>query len=678
MVKIEIDGNKLKLSSGQKIRFKLRNPMMYEDVLPKYYSFPFNIDLSNGTNSFMLNYPQIWNNANKISRKIDASIYLFGSNNPKKSVLNFNTVSNETAEINITVEKNVDDIADKKLNELDFGTITLENTVYKYIRLQFYPEILTSGLGTFFSFHYCDTILVISGVTFTVPVNPSNTKVSVMSDLIAQINASDLPINANLIYVSSVPVIELIATIPGTEGAFTLDNLSELARNHNPDIAPLPANFAINSYYFDFPKIDEDTWIDNHVKAVRTSVKNLIDSYNPDTSTVVFPLVENVKFIDDEQYTNLQNGLFTDILYNKESLVFLTPMIPLHIIIKKAFKALGFDVVGSFINDAGIKRIIVYSNVAADFFTRYYGNDGATSTDESTYTNPIFDIDKDINIHASTITVARHCPDMSIKEFITALRTAFNLEYNYNYQNKTVDISIYQSDSNNLIQNAKDFTKQMVNKFQLQNSNANATTIKSFKFETDSSDDKPKQLGILDYQEPLVIDKNAKKEITPKISSICEESVYGFSKLAAVQIPGYYNNQGSISKLKLLQYFHRPSVPDDITIPDFAKIKTDSSYFLMPFALNKDTYPFFTYVSNWSLSWPGEKGLYKKCWEKQTQLLNDGTQVKTAITFSNTDLINIGEHLFHILNGSIAVWKDIDVEVDEENIATAEVIYQLL
>ena len=670
MVKIEIDGNVLALSPAQKIRFKLRNPMMYEDVLPKYYSFPFTIPLDNGTNSFILNYPQVWNNRIRLTRKLDCLVYLFGENNARRSVLNIRNVTETTAECDIIIDKNVDDIAEKKLSDIDMGTIVLEDSVYceQYISIRIEAGYTPSG----------NFELIINDMQFSTPqiayTGPSYFS-AVYNAFVSQINAASIGITASLEdpYGTGVYFLGLKSDNPGTQNAFKFNNIqTQLASLNSGD-----ANYAWNF----FPGTDPDNtgaefeWIEQHLKAIRSGIKNCIDTYNPDTMPVTFPLIENVKFIDDTvDYYGFQNSQFTEGLADKNKLSFITPMPQMVYVIKKVFKALGFDAAGSFFEDENIKRFILYTNIASDYFQEIHGLLGGAFPPDLAWLYG----GKVVNIHASVITISKHCPDITVKEFLTEIRKLFNLKYEYDIPAGKVEVFIAQTKSENLIQNAKDFTANIVNKWQLQNPSNKNETIKLFKFEADSNDEKQKQLGELDYQKQLVIDAAAKKEITPKISSIGEEVVGGFSMVPAVQISGVYNNQGTPAKLKLLQYYHIPTVPEGVTVPAWAKIETDTEPFLMPFAFNKDSYPMFSYTSNWSLRWDTEKGFYKKCWEKQTQLLNDGVQLKIAMTYSAAELLAMEKNPYQRLDGSLGIWKDIDVELGGETIPPAECIFQLL
>lgn len=668
MVKIEINGETLRLNPGKLITLKMRNPMMYEDVLPKYYTFPFTIPLDNGTNSFLLNYPQEWKNKNKLSKKLDCLVYLFGNNNPRKSLINFNTIQETSAECNIILDKNVDDVGDKKLSDLDMGTYVLENTVYfeQYITISIFSDYAASG----------NFELTLNGRTFTtaqIPYVGPNYFHAVYAAFVSQINAANIGVTASITdpYGTGVYFLGIKANLPGTHNAFKFSKLQEQLD---------AANFETSNYYWAFfPGTYPDNTgaefesMDQHLIAVRDAVRNAIDSYNPDTMPITFPIIENVRYIDDvDNYCGFQNALFIDGITDKNALRFLTPMPSLVYVLKKVFKALGYDAYGSFLDDPGIRRMILYSNVAADFFLEIHGNVIGGTLPNLTYTYNA----KLVNIHSSIINIASHCPDMTVKEFLTEIRKFFNLRYNYNVANGSVEIYVVQNKIQNLIQNAEDFTSKMVNKWQLQNPTNTNDTVKLFSFDEDSGDDKPKQLGVLDYQLPLIIDNAAKKEIRPKVSSICEEMVSGFSIVAAVQITGVYNNQGTPTKLKFLQYFHRPFVPVGKTIPDWAKIITDTDYYLMPYAFNKDSYPMFSYVSDWSLRWDGSKGIYQKCW--QTQILNDGVQVKIAMTFDNKDLLKMEQTPYQILNGSIAIWKDIDVQLGDDTIPPAECVYQIL
>ncbi len=488
MVKIEIGGEPLVLYNNQNIRFKMRNPMMYEDVLPKYYTFPFTIPLETGKNSFLLHYPQLWKNTKKLTGKIDCNIFLFGQNNPRKSLLNINTAAEDSAECNFVLDRNVDDIGDKNLRDIDMDTIVLEDTVY----CEQFIEIFKNGGYTptgNFELTLNNKLFTSAQIAYTGP----DYFLAVYIDLVSQINTAALGVTATVEdpFGTGVYFLGLKSDLPGTQNAFKITNLQSQLDAFNLG----SGNYAWQFFQGSLSMVGaEFHWIDEHLLAVRNAVCEAITVWNPDTTLVTFPVIENVAFIDDENYKGFQNSYFYDGTSDRNSLNFLTPMPHLVYVIKKVFKALGFEANGSFLEDESIKRWVLYSNVACDYFQEIHDTiSGATPPD---YAYPYFA--KQVNIHASVIDIAKHCPDISVKEFLTEIRKTWNLRYDYDYTSNTVKISIAQDEIDNQIQSAPDYTKNIVNKWLLQNPNSNADTVKLFKFEEDSSDDKLKQLGPLD------------------------------------------------------------------------------------------------------------------------------------------------------------------------------------
>lgn len=674
MVKIEVNGKFLKLYPNQLIRLKMRNPIMYEDVLPKYYSLPFTIPLGDGVNSFILKYPQEWKNQYKLINKIDCLVYLFGDTNPRRSTLNINTVSEDAAECNIIVDRNADDLGDTKLRDVDMGTLLLEDKSIcrKSIRIDTRSSFSTTG----------NFELTISGHLFTVPKSLwAADGIAVINSFASQINAANIGITASL-QQNNIDMggpghghdlnyyLDLKATKVGTDGIFTLDGL-------NDQITTLDYywNFALNGSIMGATNVAaEYDWISDHVTYSMIEYKKIIENYNADTSPVTFPLVENVNFIDDAiNYNGFQNSDLFTVSADWNKISFITPMPHLVYVLKKIFKYLGFDAYGMFLYDNYIKRFILYSNVAADCHVQVYG----VANPSDSY-NSYLHHGNLVNIHSSVIKIANHCPDMTVKEFLTEIRKLFNLKFNYDFVKKTVEIDFIRTSIPNIVQISKDFTPNIVNRWQLKNNGSDADDIKLFSFDEDSEDEKSKQLGVLDYQKPLIINPDGKKEIKPKVSSISEEIVGGFSTVAVVQIPGVYNKQGTACKLKLLQYFHTPTVPTGKTIPNWAKIPYYSTFILLPYAFNKDQYYMFDYISNWSLRWDTAKGLYSKCWKNKVDILRNGVQLKIAMTFNAAELQNMENTPYHNLNGSLAIWQDIDVQLGDDTIPPAECIYQII
>ena len=647
MVRIEIDGEQLVLDPKQSIRLKMRNPLMYDEVLPKYYTYPFTIRLDVGPNAKLLKYPQVWNNRRGFSRKIDCVVYILGESNPRKSVLNIRTVSETIAECDIIVDKNVDDLGDKNLRELDLGTFVLDNVTKKSMIIR--PLFTGISLGE-------SQNIIINGKKYSQPY---------------YISANPLVEFANFLNANQTDVVASQLTYGGYN-CLKLENAAAGAFT-----VTLDEGIALPIWI----PMDETSWIQNHLIEVRNSIASTIGAYDPDTTPIVFPVVENIAYIDDERYNGFQNSNYVHASYDENKLAFITPMPHLCYVLKKLFELLGYDAIGDFMNDANVKRFILYSNVAADFMCKLYGGNHHYTTDGQ---NVIYPDARLINAHAYSIDIAKHCPDMTVKEFLTDLRKAFNLAYVYNPVNKTVEIFLADSKTDVSVLKAKDYTPELVNKWQLTNVDASTGVkkdiIRQFQFEKDDSDEKMKLFGPAEYQKPYVVNPDGNKDIEPKLSSIYEEKVGNFIMVPVVQIPGVYNNGGTVAKMKLLQYYNDPDNPSilELTIPDWAKIWYSVGTAIVPFAYNLDAYPFFSYTSDWSLRWDTDKGLYAKCWNKKAAAVNEGIQLKITMTLSATQLTELEKNTYMRLLQSVAIWKDIEIELRAHPLPPAEVTCLLL
>lgn len=666
MAKIEINGEQLLLTPGQRIPLKMRNPVMYDDILPKYYSMPFTIDLSEGNNSQLLGYPQYWKNKLKMTQSIDCLVYLFGQNIPRKSILTIRSASDRYAEVNITVDKNVDDVGDKKLNEVEMGSYQFADTSVCQIKMGLYAKVFPTDsiYDVFFSVNgtqYTFQVELLGGNTVTGFKNGCNVFIPAF---VSNLNSVQSLFTASYQFNDNSAEAELTLT-SNTAGASGVLYLT--------DIIQTQTGGSYGHWYWHI--LDETSWIQSHLIDIRDGIKDIINNYNPDIHPVVFPVVENITFIDDDNYQGFQNAYFIEATYNKDNIAFLTPMPHLVYVMKKVFTALGFEATGSFFNDENIKRFILYSNVAIDAWYHLWGD---TVTNWNNYLEPFqYSVDRDVNIHANAIDIKKHTPDMTVKEFLTAVRGLFNLKYDYDYNSMTVIVSLMQQNYESSMQKAKDYTDRIVNLWQLQNPTTKSEVIKLFKFEEDSADGKPKQLGVLNYQKPLVVNPNGQKEITPKVSSICEEKVQG-NNVAVVQMEGVYKDGGTPTKLKLLQYYNKLTTVDAGT-PGWMQIWNNASpYQSAAFAFNLDAYAGFTYTSQWSIRWDTEKGIYAKCWQGFAQLLNDGLQLKIKMTFDNADLYALDKEIFQLLDGSLAIWKDVEADINTENDAICDCVYQIL
>jgi hypothetical protein len=94
-------------------------------------------------------------------------------------------------------------------------------------------------------------------------------------------------------------------------------------------------------------------------------------------------------------------------------------------IFKKVFEFIGYKISGSFLEDPDISQIIIFNNYALD----------NVLYDPSDVNIPV------INIWASTIDLKNHVPDISIADFIKAVKNFFNLGIFVNDTNKSIEFT---------------------------------------------------------------------------------------------------------------------------------------------------------------------------------------------------------------------------------------------
>lgn len=676
MVQIEINNEYLELPNELKLSLKQRNELLYEETLPLTYSLPFKLFLT-PKNCEILNYPQEWKNKALFTGEMECLVYLFENDNPRKSLLNFKSCSDTEVECYIQVGKDLGNITELSLNEIDMGTMQIvqddDNPFFDERRIggsfgetvpgQFInPEIYINGVKfSLYCMHEVGETLeektTRMALEFKNLVDNSNIGVIVDNFEIAPYSADPLPSGFGIAFILKSTVSHQYINV--VKQQFSIST---------PYIVGSEQKFW--SWFLEADILVRWDLIRNDSVYVIGKIKELHQSYinNNVEYPCLFPIVNNTRFVgeDSTNFNLFQNFNLEDTTFSDDLLAFATPMPFLVYIIKKTFKFLGFDAVGDFFENDAIKRLILYSNVAADQWFCDYGLGNYIINDDGynvTYPNS-----RNVNFHSNLIKISKYAPNMSIKDFLIAVRTSFNLKFTYDYKNMTVNVEFVKDLQSFKIHQAPNLTEYFVNSWsmQFQKAQDKNVSIKSFEFDIDSNDNQNSFL--LPYQQKLIIDKNGKKEIKPKIGTIGEEVIES-CMMPSVKIDGVYNGGGeTISQLKMLQVFgfRTDRNPAENNIKD------------QLYAMSQDRYAFFTRVSPLTISWQGDKGFYNQFWKNFTKLLVENKTLKIKTTFPPEQLSRMEENPFVFVNDSLLLFKEQDSEINANGTSTQNGTYVIV
>lgn len=647
MVRIERNGRLLELYPGTKITFKMRSSLLTEDVIPLTYSLPFKLPLKGTANAVLLDFPAHPQRKGGI-QPMDVTIY-FKDGKPRKGILKINTVNDDFAEANITVDKSLEDIANQKLPELlqDIHPIEIESfkqtiEIRVVVNDLVYPGYIANGQPV---------SITVNGQEFSTPAQ-STLNVSfarIMYEALRdQINNASLGVTAAVLGDSFTNIrLQIQNDTSGTNSLFTLD------LNKYLDLYASQAAWYWAVY-------EEEDWINNHITAIR----NAINAH--DGNTFMFAPVKNPKFSDDERYPGWQNVHFNYNLSNKEDISgFITPFPRLYSVITEIMKKLGYKVSNNYISTGSFSKIYLYSNVAADAWVKIYGNVVPTGLGPFSLK---YEYDQEINIHASVMRLGDYLPDISARDFLNAIKSLFNLEIKYNPNRAEVTILPARLQAKDLMSAAPDMTPFAILPLEFTSPEVEATTIKSLGFEVDSSDALNQSLQ--DWQQPILVNANGNKEIVAKVSSIRDEILTipypqntadsSVGPACTVEISGVIKGNGSRSKIKLMLYRGRIGLIN------------------MPLATSRNTaWPFYS-SSAISLEWSGASGLYEMFWKNFVQLRNDNTMMRCTMTYPPEILSRLDDLPAQFIKGSLYVWKEGDLSPEEVAADKAKMLFVLI
>lgn len=639
MVRIEtLDGRNLELYPKTSITWKQRNALLYEDVIPVTYSLPFKFPLKGTQNSILLGFPEEPQNVQQLSKSIDVNVYLTSAL-PRRGILKLKTANEDYAEGNITIDKSTDDIAAKKLSEvLKDEVIFSIGDIYQKMEIRilenpyYFSDFVANGGQVGLTINEQEFITPAQGIS-------DAGALAMHEDLRDQINAANINVTAVVLGTTHNLVrLELTKNTPGTSDFFKL-NLKKYLDAHNADNAA-------SSYIW---VIDEETdWIVAQIAAVQSAVSSITGG------SVIFPPIKNAKFASDERWVGWQNvGYNLNYSDYEDILAYLTPCIQVTKIIQSIMQSLGYSIINNYINTGDFAKFYLYSNIAADAGIQVYGDAEQIFEGEDPYPFKFeYQIDKEINVHAFPILLGRYCSDFTIKEFLTAIRSAFNLEFDYDVVRKEVTILPARNGASNLISKAIDVTQFAVFPIELTTPEGEVSTIKSMGFTVDTADEQQKTIQT--WQKPIIVNPSGIKETTIPMVSIKDNPIDNVPvpttpdatvplPACEIDLPGVINGSGSASKFRIVQYRGKPALTG---------IQVVTSRNL--------SHPLITDI-NTSLEWSGANGLYEKFWKGFIALRNENDMMRCTMTYPPEIAERLEDFPVQAINGSFYLWKEADL-----------------
>lgn len=351
----------------------------------------------------------------------------------------------------------------------------------------------------------------------------------------------------------------------------------------------------------------------------------------------------------DEGYDNYRTVPFLNLLY----------------VIRCIFNEHGFNVNGNFFSYPSIDKVHIYNTVAIDRFDYPFTDDYNTQ-----------------------ITPSRHLPKMLISDFLAAISVAFNLRITF-VDHKTVSINF----NNELLNSSKikDYSAKCHSSYEAHKRHPIYENGYRLAFKFDSTDsfasDTVKDLrdieviaeveqfsDIAGLTFPFTLDENhyilvknenylynyvpstsdwtprlenldairvGKEEITfePDLSPMCSwylDNGLGLMQrqnIVAAHQHGNYYNDGKVF------------VENDFGLRlFFIGTLTTGGYTNLPLSFIHNTLPDGTKLSDFSLSWMGEKGMYELFYRRWINMLLKSYQIKMKFAFDLLDIMNIAEN----------------------------------
>jgi hypothetical protein len=256
---------------------------------------------------------------------------------------------------------------------------------------------------------------------------------------------------------------------------------------------------------------------------------------------------------------------------------------------------------------------------------------------------------------------------MTLREFLTAIKSAFNLEYRYNPQRAEVEIIAARLRRSDLIAGAPDMTQHAVLPLKFSTPDKELSTIRSLGFKVDESDELQKDLQ--PWQQPFVLNPAGNKDVVIELVSMRDaidgvpwppllDFFFAVPHLQ-VELPGVINGSGSPAKLRLCHY--RGTMP----LTGIPIATSRNLFWILP-------------AGEISLEWQGAAGLYQRFWKNFVELRNDRTLMQCSMTYPPDVIGSLEDFPAQFIQGSLYVWQECDHESQTTGEDQSKVIWVVM
>lgn len=588
MIDLRIKNQSLDLDPGTSISMEINNPVFAGDVLPGSFSMPFTIPAS-ATNGKILGFPELINLAKTPKLRYEAELIVEGIPSLTGELI-FRGFSNDQYKVNFQSQISL-------LGQL-LQDLTVKDLDHQIIELLEWTEE-SHPYGLFEGYKY---------ITFTVP-----NATEVPDTLSVTVNGESF----------SSDLADITERFQDVKDQIAEANIG-IVMSFSPPLASQVQSIGFQALEYGIePKLEAELaepwtffgdWREEYHPLILPEVgalsnKSLFDS------DFVFPSYQNKGFYQEIPY---MSGLFND--YYDDTFIFefgtkrhsFIPMFSLQYVFKKIEEAVGINIVGDFVEDPDVQKLIFFNNYSLDHFENTNGEP------QHTYMN--------------YIDPRNHLPDIGLNELFLELGKMFSLGFEYDSDNKV--LSLFSR--NTLIQQdgTVDITSKTDPRYEINYGQNKGYTL-SFKW--DSKD----LIGLEDPKMQPIIVGEGKEKVECKIHTVAmgfpnidyllpnESGVIHFSerkKMPVANQPGAWFGKEEEQLPRLLFFFGFHPHSNGGKVYPFASSDNQS-------ALER--------FGNFNLGWQSETwGLYETWHRHWIEFLIIDMSIARDAYFSIIDLIN--------------------------------------
>ena len=625
-----INNEVLDLTPGTSLTLTYRSPLFDKEKVERVFSYPFKVDATP-------NNVHILRHANRLDSKSKKKKY--------PAVLKIQGVQYETGVFIIsdwtdkTIEGHFNNLPLellKTLRNLNLQDLPLSRTIVNtpytpVIELQF--NFLGGG---------SNLAININGTTYQEPLGS-------WPDIADAINA-DWP---------------GFFTIINTGGLVEID--TSVVPNLQITLSPDDATDAEAFFPFQVDYTAEQACIDDWL----LFLNGLYNSTSPDVSHR-FPVIEAKEFYNGnlEEYSGLLNAHLSDqsYAYNEPGTdthrFAIAPQPSLKYIIEQVMAFVGMtQISGDFLNDEDIQNLIVFSNRAldryvsiADFFTDVTYEEIQQAGENAG--NPALKT----NIWSASYNLAQHLPEMTMYDFLMSLRSTFPILFLFR---STKAVEIRRIDLL-LKQSIEDYTSLTEPGYKGQSAQYEGFILDYNR----STDEEVAQAGQLEK----VISGDNEDDLAEFISdwyTLYHKKTTNFAFHNPYTIP-YWDGNGYSEELGL-------TAASPMRLLFYHGKQPDSALDNYPYASHHNLNYFDQRISEYSLDWAGDDGLYEKWWKEYIRLIVEGESVQRVMRLSIHQLIELRNNPFKriLINdpmGQSVGWlKEVKFKVDTNKVLFAQI-----